>query len=102
MHYFITAYDGKDDEASARRLKVREEHLEGVKKLIKAGNFLYGAAILDDDGKMIGSMMILDYESREMLDEWLKIEPYVVGDVWRDIEIKPCKVADFILDKNLI
>ena len=103
MQFIITAYDGKDSDASARRSKVREQHLEGVKKLIKEGRHLYGAAILDDDGKMVGSIMIVDYPSRETLtSEWLDSEPYVTGDVWRKIEIKPCRIPDFFLDKSWV
>lgn len=103
MHFMITAFDGKDREANARRMKVREQHLEGVKKLVKEGKFLYGAAILDDDSKMIGSLAIVDYPSRDALEnEWLNNEPYITGNVWQDIDIKPCRVADFLLDKSLI
>lgn len=92
MHYIVTGYDGTDEKAMDRRLAVREEHLKSVERRFKAGEHLYGAAILDDAGKMIGSMMVVDYPSREELDEWLKNEPYVVGDVWRKIDIKPGKV----------
>ena len=51
------------------------------------------AALLDDDGKMIGSVMIFDVDSREELDALLENEPYVTGNVWQDIEIKACKKA---------
>jgi len=61
MQFLITAYDGKDNEALARRMNVREQHLDGVKRLKAEGKHLYGAAILDDSGKMIGSIMIVEY-----------------------------------------
>jgi uncharacterized protein len=93
MQYIVTGYDGTDEKAMDRRLKVREEHLKSVERRFKSGEHLYGAAILDEAGKMIGSMMVVDYPSREELDKWLKEEPYVMGDVWQKIEIKPCKVA---------
>jgi uncharacterized protein YciI len=98
MQFLIIAYDGKDDEALTRRMKVREQHLEGVRKVIKK-NHLYGAAILDDSGKMIGSIMVVDYPSLEDLHkQWLDNEPYVVGDVWREITIKPCRVPDLFME----
>ncbi|MDR1464731.1 MAG: hypothetical protein LBJ11_05460 [Oscillospiraceae bacterium] len=50
MHFLITAYDGKDSEAAARRNLVREQHLAGVKMRIKKRKHLYAAAILDDSG----------------------------------------------------
>jgi hypothetical protein len=43
--------------------------------------------------------MIVDYPSKEaLMSEWLAQEPYVIGKVWTDIDIKPCKVPGFILD----
>jgi uncharacterized protein YciI len=101
VHFVITAFDGKDSEAGTRRNNAREQHLEGVKKLIKERKHLYGAAILDGEGKMIGSIMIVDYPSREILvSEWLNNEPYVIGNVWQEIDIKPCKVPNIFLDTH--
>ena len=103
MQFIITAYDGKDSDAGARRNAAREQHLEGVKKAIKEGKHLFAAAILDDESKMIGSMMVVDYSSLEVLkNEWLNCEPYVTGNVWQEIEIKPCRVPEFFLDRSLI
>ncbi|MDP4091540.1 MAG: YciI family protein [Bacillota bacterium] len=98
MQYIVTAYDGKDEGALERRMAVRSQHMELVEKMLKEGRDLCGAAILDDDGKMIGSMLVVDFPTREGLDEWLKIEPYVVGKVWEQIEIKPCKVAPAFME----
>ncbi len=100
MQYIITAYDGTDEKALDRRLLAREEHLKSVERRAKAGEHLYGAAILDDDGKMIGSMMVVDYPSKEELDNWLKVEPYVAENVWQKIDIQPCKVAPVFMKVN--
>jgi len=98
MQFIIVAYDGKDDEALNRRMSVREQHLENVKIRKKAGEHLYGAALIDDNEKMIGSIMVVEYPSLDALHEnWLKTEPYVVGDVWREIDIKPCKVPEIFI-----
>ena len=95
MQFLITAFDGSDSEALERRMKVREQHLEGVRKGIKEGKHLYGGAILDDDGKMIGSIMIVEYPSIEILKtEWLNNDPYVTDNVWEKIDIKPFRVPD--------
>lgn len=61
------------------------------------GKMLFGVAILDDADKMIGSMLVCDFESRSELDEWLLIEPYVTGAVWKDIQVQPCKVGPSFL-----
>ena len=29
------------------------------------------------------------------------LKPYVIGNVWQDIEIKPCKVPEFFLEFKL-
>ena len=101
MHFLVTAYDGTDSEAAKRRLSVREQHLDNVKKRIGAGTHLFGAALLDNDNNMIGSIMIVDYPSKEELEtEWLGNEPYVIGKVWQEIDIKPCIVPDFFLNKG--
>jgi uncharacterized protein len=93
MQFLILAYDAIDAEALNRRMAVREAHMALVEKNKIAGHARYGAAILDDSGKMIGSMMIVEYPSRAELDAWLKVEPYITGKVWDKITIQPCKIA---------
>ena len=101
MHFLVTAYDGTDDGAVMRRQKAREKHLEGVKRNIAESKHLFGAAILDEEGKMVGSMLVVDYSTKEVLfDEWLKREPYVLDNVWENIEVLPCKVPDFFLARD--
>lgn len=100
MQYLVIAYDGTDDKALERRMAAREEHLKSIAKRMKAKEHLYGAALVDDTGKMVGSVMIVDYPTREALDEWLKVEPYVVGNVWKKIDIKPVKVPDIFMELN--
>lgn len=93
MQFLLVAYDGSDDRALERRLHARDRHIALGDEMVAAGRMLYGTAILDDQDKMIGSMLVLDFPSREDLDAWLAVEPYVVGDVWRTIEIQPCRVG---------
>ncbi len=93
MQFMLIAYDGTDDGALDRRLAVRAQHIALGDRLVAEGRQLFGTAILDDAGTMIGSMLVLDYPSRAALDEWLAIEPYVTGDVWRSIEIRPVRVG---------
>ncbi len=87
--YVIIAYDGTDVEALNRRIAARPAHLENTRKLKKDGHFIEGGAILDDNGKMTGSVVFVTFASRTELDEWLQNDPYVKGNVWQKIEIKP-------------
>ncbi len=93
MQFLLIAYDGKDPEALERRLKIREKHLGNVRKLKQEKEFLVGGAILDEAGKMIGSMIVYDFPDRESLDDMLKDEPYITGGVWKEIKIQPFRLA---------
>ena len=94
MQFIVIAYDGTDEKALERRMAVRENHLTNAQKMFDEGKWLYASAILDDDGKMIGSMIVCDYPSREELNEqWLKQEAYVTCNVWKTINIHRAKVA---------
>ena len=82
--------DYTDEKALERRMSVRERHLEGAKILKAEGHFVLGGALLSSEGKMMGSMMVVDFETETQLKD-----PYVTGKVWEKIDIKPFKKADF-------
>nr|WP_106783252.1 YciI family protein [Lysinibacillus timonensis] len=100
MQFLINAFDGTDDKAIERRLAAREEHLKSVEQRAAAGEHLYATAILNDDGKMIGSMMVVEYPSKKELDNWLKVEPYILGNVWEQVQIHPCSVPSIFKKTN--
>lgn len=93
MQFLLVAYDGEDTGALERRMSVREEHLEKIAILKKSGEYILGGAILDDEGKMIGSMILYEFPDRKSLDEKLKSEPYIINGVWNKIDIRPFRVA---------
>ncbi len=98
MQFLVLGYDGNDEQALARRMQVREQHLAGAEKMYSDKTLLYAAAMLDDQDRMIGSIMVVDFPSKEALEkDWLAKEPYIEGKVWETIEIKPCKVSGFCL-----
>ncbi len=99
MQYIVIARDGKDQGALERRLKVRNDHVKLGDKLRTEGKALYGVALLSETAKMNGSVYIVDFPSRKELDEWLKIEPYMIGGVWKNIEIVPCSVGPSFADR---
>jgi uncharacterized protein YciI len=93
MQFLLIAYDGTDDEAPQRRSKVRPDHLKNVEKLRHKREFLFGGAILDDNEKMIGSVIVYEFPDRQSLDKMLEKEPYITGKVWELIDIKPFRLA---------
>jgi uncharacterized protein YciI len=93
MQFLLIGHDGDDAEALDRRLAAREAHIALGDQMVAEGRMLYGGAILGEADKMIGSVLILDFLSRDELDAWLKVEPYMVGDVWRRVEVLPFRVG---------
>jgi uncharacterized protein len=96
MQFILIAYDGTDAGAMERRLKVRGLHFDKIGELKKSGEFLFGGAILNEKGEMIGSVIVYDFPDRQSLDEKLKTEPYITGGVWKNIEIKPFRHATIV------
>ena len=97
--YLITGYDYTDSGALERRMNVRPRHLDEAKALKEKSNFIIGGAILDDEGKMIGSVMIMQFETEEALEAWKQSETYITQKIWESIDIKPFRVAN--VDKSL-
>jgi len=93
MQFLLIAYDGTDEGALDLRMRARPEHLEKVADMKQTGEFLMGGAILNDNGKMIGSMIVYEFPDRKSLEEHLKEEPYITKGVWQKIEIKPFRLA---------
>ena len=89
MQFLIRAYDGEGK--LDKRMGVRPRHLEGMKKL--TAHIISAGGLLDDEGKMKGSALIMDFESRNELDDYIANEPYVVEKVWEKIEIEPINVV---------
>jgi hypothetical protein len=89
MQYLIIGRDHPN--GFETRQKHRTAHLEGAKKLKEEGKLLYAVAMIEN-GKMVGSVMIMDFASLDELEEWKGTEPYITGGVWKDIEITECAI----------
>jgi len=96
MQYLLTAYDATDGQALERRMEARPEHLDKIAVLKRSGAFLFGGAILDDTGKMVGSMIVYDVPDREALDDLLKNEPYFTRGIWKNVRIEPFRLANIL------
>ena len=73
MQFVITAYDGEG--MLAKRMEVRPLHL------------------VDDEGKLKGSALIMEFQNREELDEYLANEIYVKEHVWDKITVERMNVV---------
>ena len=89
MQFLVKAYDGEN--TLEKRMEVRPRHLEGMKSLGK--QVICAGGLLDEAGKMKGSALIMEFENRTALDEYLRNEPYVVEGVWKRIEVEIMNVV---------
>ena len=89
MQYMIRALDGKN--MLEKRLAGRAQHLENLQKV--KGKILCAGGLLDEEGKMKGSTLVIDFESEDALKEYLKSEPYIAEQVWEDVEVSRMNVV---------
>lgn len=89
MQFIIKAYDGAD--VLDKRLAVRARHLEGMKALGK--QVICAGGLLDEEGKMKGSALVMEFSDRAAMDAYLKDEPYVTEGVWENIEVETMNVV---------
>ena len=89
MQFLIKAYDGPN--MLEKRMEVRPLHLEGMKALGK--QIICAGGLLDDEGKMKGSALVMEFPDRAGLDAYLANEPYVTAGVWQKIEVEVMNVV---------
>lgn len=87
--FVVRAYDGEG--MLEKRLEVRPRHLESIKRIRE--HVVCAGGLLDDEGKMKGSLLVMEFESRQELDEYLANEPYVQEHVWERIEVERMNVV---------
>ena len=89
MQFVIKAYDGEG--MLEKRMEVRPRHLEGMKKL--GGHIVCAGGLLDEEGQMKGSVLVLEFADRTELDSYLASEPYMQEKVWDRVEVDVMNVV---------
>lgn len=89
MQFIIKAYDGEG--MLEKRMAVRPRHLEGMAEL--GSHVICAGGLLDQDGKMKGSVLVMDFPGKAELDAYLANEPYVQEHVWEKIEVERLNVV---------
>lgn len=90
--FLITAYDRTGPGQIERRKAARAAHLPGIRALAEQRKLLMGGGILDEQGRVIGSVGIYDFRDQAELDAYLREEPYNQG-VWGEVRVQPFFVA---------
>ena len=80
-----------------KRLAIRPQHLARLQKLNDEGRLIVAGAMPKEPGNpqagFYGSTIIVDFDSREALEEWLQEEPFLKEGVYAHIDVKPFNKA---------
>ena len=72
------------------RLDNREAHIAYLKS---TGVVSQAGPLLDDDGGMIGSLVILEVEDMQAAQDWAENDPYAKAGLFSGVELIPWKKA---------
>ena len=89
MQVIIRACDGEN--MLEKRMAVRGRHLENLSRI--EGKILCAGGLLDENGKMKGSVLVMDFPDRQALDRYLSTEPYLQEKVWEKVEVENMNVV---------
>jgi uncharacterized protein YciI len=79
MLYSFHLLDKPD--ALAKRLEIRSEHKAYLGA--KAGRIAFAGPLLADDGQtMVGSLLVIDFASRDEAQRWIAAEPFTRAGVY--------------------
>ena len=81
MHYVIHALDRSD--AGDLRARTRPDHLA----YLAGFEVTFGGPLLDDDGQMCVSLIVLDVDTREAAEEFAAGDPYAVAGLFERVTI---------------
>lgn len=92
MPYFVVQCTDNED-ILEKRMAVRPQHLARLQALYEQGRVIAGGPMPKNPDDLsqgfYGSTIIVEFNSREALDEWLADEPYVHAGVYKSVEVKP-------------
>jgi uncharacterized protein YciI len=71
----------------ALRLAARPKHLEYLKTVLD--KIMYGGALLDHEGRQIGSMLIIDVVDKEAADAFADADPFVEANLFANSSVEP-------------
>jgi uncharacterized protein len=91
--FLVIAMDGTDPGAENRRADHHPAHVAVTRPLVEAGVIVAGGSLLDDDGGVLGSVVMVDVDARADLDAWLAADPYVKEMVWETVDVKPLRMS---------
>ena len=96
MPYFVLTCTDHEDSLE-KRLAIRPQHVERLQQLDDAGRLIAAGAHPKDPNDpqagFLGSTIIVEFDNRESLDEWIQEEPFLKEGIYAKIEVKPFNKA---------
>lgn len=89
MHFIIDCRDG--EQGRQLRSQIRDQHLAHLNT--RKTSILTAGPQLNEDGDVIGSLIIIDCDSREDAESFISHDPYSVAGVFSDVRIIAYKVT---------
>lgn len=89
MQYIIRAYDGEG--MLQKRMEVRPRHLENMAQV--KGKVICAGGLLDEEGRMKGSVLVMEFDCDADLEQYLSTEPYIAEHVWDKVKVEPMNVV---------
>ena len=99
MKFSVIAWDVRGPEGVALRDEFRDAHMEMITRRFEAGEVVLGAGFYDDEGRVRGSLVVLDLPSRADVDAYLEEEPFMTHGLWATVEVNELKIPDFYLER---
>lgn len=69
------------------RLRLRESHRARLRRHDHPVTVRIGGPLLDEAGRMIGSLLVIEAADREAVEAYLAHDPYVFGGLYREVAI---------------
>lgn len=92
MPYFVVSCTDAENSLE-QRLAVRPRHVARLQQLHAEGRLLMAGPMPKDPNNLqagfYGSTLIVEFEHRAALDEWLAAEPFWLEGVYSHIDVKP-------------
>jgi uncharacterized protein YciI len=89
MYYAFVGYDRPN--GLPRRMAARPEHLKHLESL--GDKLLLAGPFLDDNGDMVGSLVVIEAESEKEAEEIFARDPFVSNRIFDSITIKPWRLG---------
>jgi uncharacterized protein len=85
MLYAVIRHDHPN--SLALRLAARPKHLDYLKSVLD--KIMYGGALLDQEGRQIGSMLIIDVADKAAADAFADADPFVEANLFASSSVEP-------------